>query len=87
MQSMLDASPLLSVFPFVGVINKVFIHQKKKKHPRSEEINATKKKLKCNINNCPIFCYRARNATIYISSCYTKTSELTSIKHKPIVDK
>ena len=44
MQSMLDASPLLSVFPFVGVINKVFIHQKKKKHPRSEEINATKKK-------------------------------------------
>ena len=86
---MLDASPLLSVFPFVGVINKVFIHQKKKKkkHPRSEEINATKKKNSNVISIIALYFAIVLEMQQYISSCYTKTSELPSIKHKPIVDK
>ena len=83
---MLDASPLLSVFPFVGVINKVFIQPKKK------NTHVLKKSMQLKKNSNVISIIALYFAIVlemqqYISSCYTKTSDLPRIKHKPIVDK
>ena len=84
---MLDASPLLSVFPFVGVINKVFIQQKKKKNTHVLKKSMQLKKNSNVISIIALYFAIVLEMQQYISSCYTKTSELTSIKHKPIVDK
>lgn len=72
-------------FPLLELSIK-YLFSKNKKHPHSEEINATTKNSNV-ISIIVLYFAIVLEMQKYLSSCYTKASELPSIKHKPIVDK